>query len=360
MSVDNTAAAAVYSIANEVSWLKNILLPGVQALANIKILDKQKDQYDDIDADRRKIIDRAADRYINAINNQLDDFGDAYPDVPLAAQYVPVNPCTELAAQIECNIGSTGRAGVWSKLVSRYNAQNDFTRMVVMDPRWYTNLDLYAFTLGDLLKGEMPQGDLMEVMTDSAEMALLTGRVGGNGQSLRRSISVERLRMQAEGREEMRRQAGLMGRVSPTSRMASPAEMMSTPAQRVGLALTQAQLIQNSLQNVFNRNAQKPPHRLALLNIRLEKAINRLQVQASKASLTNSFVPNYAAILQPVLNALTDSVGGNDAVPRTAQSSGDNPATGGNYLAQNQANPFTNGSSNLTMGHNASDRPAGY
>lgn len=356
-SFKETAAATQYALQNKSNWAKNLLLAGAQAAANIKIVERQKEQYEDISKDRVKLINAALGDYTDRINALLPDFPNAYPDVPQAAEYVPIDPCAEQLGLIECNIGKTSKAHSWASVVSRYQAQTAYTRLVVLDPRWYTNMEMFALTVGQLLRGEIPQGDMMEVMTESAEVSLATGRMGGNGRSLRRSLMVKRLQIQQAGRDALKSEAGLMARVSPTSKMASAADMMTTPAQRISLALTQAQLVQNSLQNLFNANAQKPPYKLAQLNLRLEAAINRLQYAASKASMVNSFVPNYAAILQPQINALSSTVSENNFRPYAPQTGADDPQFGGSFLAQSGANPFTADLKDISSGHKASDRP---
>jgi hypothetical protein len=342
VSFDATAAAAIYTVENTSSWAKNFLLAGAQTAANITLLEKQRTQYEDISQDRIRIINHAVSNYHTRLQSVIRSMKEAYPDNPQAEAYIPVNPCDEQEDQIECNLGTTTRANEWATLVSRYQAQSDFTRMVVLDPRWYVNIDMYSITLGDLLRGEFPVGDLMEVMTGSAEASLATGRVGGSQRMGRRNVATARLRLQAAGRAELRRQAALMGSVSPIKRMASPDEMMQTPQQRIALALTQAQLIQNSMQNWFNRNAQKPPYRLARLNLKMEKAVNVLQMQVSRANLTNTFVPNYAAILAPQINALTSTVPTNIPRPFNPSTAGTDPQVGGGYEEQNASNPFTN------------------
>ena len=353
-----TASAAVYAGANEYNWLQNLLLPGLQAAANILIIEKQKDKYDAIDADRRRLIDTAVDNYVTRVTELLPNYQDAYPDVPQAAEYVPVDPCVEQRQAVECNLGNTTSANEWAMTVSRLQAQSDYTRMVVLDPRWYVNVDLHAMTIHQLLKGEYPVGDLMEVMTDCAEQALATGRIGGNGRMTRRSVATGRLRMQQQGRDALKAEARLMGRISPTSRMASPSEMMSTPQQRIALMLTQAQLIQNSLQNIFNAEAQKPPFKMAQLSLRMERVINQLQMEAAKASLVNTFVPNYSAILQPQINALSSVVSQSSPRPYSPASSADAPEYGGSYVEQSAANPYTSPLGDLNSSHRASDRPS--
>ena len=80
-------------------------------------------------------------------------------------------------------------------------------------------------------------------------------------------------------------------------------------AQRVGLALTQAQLIQNSLQNKNNQLAQKDPHLMAELRVKMDRLLLKLQHEANKGTLVNQFVPNYAAILQPQIQSIAQAIG---------------------------------------------------
>lgn len=341
---DHTGAAAIYATSNQLSWAQALLVPGLQAAANILILERQKSYYDDISNEQKATIDLAVANYLACIDGLLPMFEDAYPDVPEAAEYVPVNPCQEQGDTIECNIGHIARANDWAYCINRLHEQNDLTRAVAFDPRWLVNMDLSSMTIQDLLRGKFPVSDLMEVMTDTAEQSCLTGRIGGCRHLTSRNLGISRLRMQHTGREELRKNAKMFEDISPHRRQRGIEEMMQTPQQRIALALTQAQLIQNSLQNVNNQNAQKPPHRLAELQMRLEKCINKLQHEASKASLVNSYVPNYAAILQPQIRALAGAagmaIGGAFGGASTTQSSYNSPSVGGNYQDLMGANPF--------------------
>jgi hypothetical protein len=108
--------------------------------------------------------------------------------------------------------------------------------------------------------------------------------------------------------------------------------MMVTPAQRIALNLTQAQLIQNSLQNVFNKNARKPPHIMAELMVELDSIVNTLKGEASKAAMVNGFVPDYASVLNPQIQAVASSFsenfGGNQNAASAPVSSGSVQSSG--------------------------------
>jgi hypothetical protein len=113
--------------------------------------------------------------------------------------------------------------------------------------------------------------------------------------------------------------------------------MMQSPAQRINLALQQAQLIQNSLQNAYNLAVQVPLGRTAKLQARIQKCITLLSTRLSKANLVNTYVPNYATALTPTINQFANALGG------TLFSGFGNSNTGG-YTAGGQAPRFGYGS----------------
>ena len=85
--------------------------------------------------------------------------------------------------------------------------------------------------------------------------------------------------------------------------------MMVSPSERISLALNQAQLIQQSLQNKNNSLAQKSPHLFAKLQTRISRDITRLQQKASEALLVNTHVGNYAATIVPKTSNISGLVG---------------------------------------------------
>jgi hypothetical protein len=104
--------------------------------------------------------------------------------------------------------------------------------------------------------------------------------------------------------------ASINQNVSPVARMVDIRDMMQSPAQRINLALQQAQLIQNSLQNAYNLAVQVPLGRTAKLQARIQKCIMLLSTRLSKANLVNTYVPNYATALTPTINQFANALGG--------------------------------------------------
>lgn len=306
-SGEHTAAALIYSTANKFSWAKNLVMPGVQAAAMITLLQRQKSLYEEQAGQQRRVIDLAFDYYSDRLDSIIagGELEQAYPDVPQAAEYVPVDPCAEQQRGIDCNGENLSAANSWAQCINRLHEQADLTRAVVLDPRWLVNMDMYSIQVGDLLQGTIRPDGLMETMTDVAEEALASGRVGGVRRATTRALALERLRRVRLGQRELRAEAEFINRISPQKRQADIREMMVTPQQRLSLALTQAQLVQNSLQNLFNRNAQKPSSSMERLKLKLDQAVQVMKLQAMKANLFNTYVPNYATVLQPQIDEVS-------------------------------------------------------
>ena len=330
-TADPAAAAVIYAGATAFSWAKALAIPGIQALANIKLLEKQDKIYRNIRSSQRSVLQSSLTTYTNAISALMPELEAAYPDTPQVARYVPIDPCKEAQDLIACNMAGMNRADEWAKCVNQLNQQNAIARAVFFDPKWVENVDLYAMTVADLLRGRFPVTDA-PLTGDEDELSAFNARTGGVGFASARNYGLSRGRSRAVGRREMIDEADMMESISPVSRQVDIRDMMSTPEQRIAFTLTQAQLIQNSLQNVFNRDAQKPPYLMAQLNAKLEVAINRLQHQASRASIAGTHVPNYAAILQPQIAAITQGVG--NSLSYTPFGKGNAPEL--------QANPYTN------------------
>jgi hypothetical protein len=287
-----------------------LLVPGVQAAANILLMEKQKSDYDKIVAIQRTLLATAVSRYVTDLDALMPLFADALPDVPQAAIFAPVDACCVQGAAIECNLSHIERAALWAATTNRAKEQDAIVRSVVFDPNFLVNMAMTSDQIRDLLRGILPVGDVIEVLSDNAEQAQMTGRIGSSRKTTMRDLGLSKLRGQAAGREEFRRHHQFIGSViAPVSRVSNIDDMMQTPQQRVALALTQAQLIQNSLQNLYNRNAQKAPYLLAQLQTKIQKVITKLQFEANKATLVNTFVPNYAAILQPMIKSVAGAIG---------------------------------------------------
>ena len=308
------------------------LMPALQAAATIAILKRQKDQYNEIADDRIRLMEQAVKNYCDAIDACIASgvFREAFGSVPDAILYDPVNPEQEHDGLINDNLKTLPAAQRHMQAVNRLVENNDVARMVALDPKYLVNLQMESCQIKDLLAGKLPVDDVIEVMTDTAEQACLLGRIGNTKGLTARNLGISRVRAQAAGRAAFERHNNMLNRdVSPISRQSNLIDLLQTPQQRIALALTQAQLIQQSLQNAANADAAGDPTTYAELQAKLQKINNRLGVEAQRGNMINQFVPNYAAILQPQIQSLTEALpwGEEDAVKRPDRPTPSNPTT---------------------------------
>ena len=306
-------AAALYVASNIFSWSEARKMPDRQADANKKVLELQKAHYDAITDTQRTKLNAAIVDYTSSVDVVLNGtvFEEAMPNVPAAAEYVPIDACCLQGSTIECNISHIERAKSYVNYVNRQHEQNDLIRFLSFDPGFLTNLDICNKSVQDMMRGIIPIGDVVDVVSDQAELAALSGRIGNTRKTTARDLGISKLRIQSAGREEFRRHGQYLSSVvSPLGRQHDITEMMQTPGARIQLALAQAQLIQNSLQNKNNSLAQKEPYKLAELQARMNQIVTKLQSKSAEALLTNNFVPNYASIVVPKTDNISGLVGG--------------------------------------------------
>lgn len=342
-SVGAAASAALYVASNIYSWSEAKRMPELQAEANKKVLELQDAQYDKISRNQRSIITDAISKYLDGINGMLQAqaFEDAFPEVPLAAEYIPVDACCIQSSTIECNISQTERAEAYISYVNRLHERNDLVHALSMDPRFLVTLDIQSQSIQDLTRGILPIGDVVEIVGDVAEQASIYGRIGNTRKTTARDLGISKLRAQTAGRKEFRETtAWANSAVSPQSRQGDIRSMMQTPQERIALALHQAQLIQQSLQNKNNALAQKEPYKMAELQTRIQRDITLLQSRTSKALLVNTHVPNYAATIVPKMDnfsGLVGSIGQAVSNANTSHFFGGPPSSQDGYRGQAQS-----------------------
>ena len=170
------------------------------------------------------------------------------------------------------------------------------------------------------MHGKLPIDEVINVLTDEAEQAALAGRIGNTSRRTHRSLGLSRLSMQRAGRAAMDASIGMAQKVSPIQRAQTMQDLLTRPSERIGLALTQAQLIQQSLQNANNATAAGNPSRFGELQIAMQKLTARLGQEAQRGNMINQFVPNYAALLAPQINSISEALLGSG--DRTGASTG--------------------------------------
>jgi hypothetical protein len=359
-AVGSAASAALFVASNIYSWSEARKMPGRQADANRKVLELQKQQHDEITQNQRNILNSAIDQYFVSVETLLNDgtFENAFPDVPEAAEYVPVDACCLQLSTIECNIGATNRADDYVRYINRLHEQNDLAHALSMDPRFLVTLDIQSQSIQDLTRGILPVGDVIEIVGDAAEQASMYGRIGNTRKLVARDLGVSKLRAQAAGRKEFREATAWANTsVSPQARQGDIRSMMLSPQERVQLALHQSQLIQQSLQNKNNTLAQKEPYLMAKLQTKIQEYITRLQSKASEALLVNTHVPNFAATIYPKMDNVSGLVGG---IGQAVSNANVSHFFGGPSSSQDGYRGNNSTYDVASTQRNASDRPPGF
>lgn len=314
-TTDYAEAAQIYADAykqvNQFSWTQQLLLPAIQAAAMLMILRYQKSQYDDIESKRIRYIEGAVSQFrecSRAIREQVENASD---DVPLPAMYQPVSPGGDQWETVSEHLTMMPTLACYAADVSRYHQEQDLARAVVMNPRYYEMQEITWTSIADLMKGILPMGLVMETLTRSSERSLISGRLGRAHGQYRRDMGLTDYRVQQAARAEQRAERGSLNQdVSPLARSGDIREMIVKPTDRLGFAIQQAQLLQNSLQNAYNACARKAPFLMNLIQMEMQECLNVMQLNAGKAGLVNSYVPNYAGIFNSQVRDLSSGLVG--------------------------------------------------
>lgn len=290
----------------------NLALPALQAAATIGILNHQHGLHEDIANKRIGLIDDSVSNWVTSMDALIGAsfFSDAFGTVPEAAVYQPVVAGDVQFATIQENLQNTPGADRAMVAANRLNEQNDIARMVVFDPAWYQNMHRASIQIKDLMEGKLPIDSVVDVLTDNAEQAALNGRIGNTCKMTARDLGISRLQMQALGRLEMGRNIDRVHAASPQQRQVAIQDMFQTPQNRIGLALSQAQLIQNSLQNAHNLAAAGDPAALAKVQYEATKIQMKLGQEGQRGNLINQFVPDFASVLTPQVNSIVEKLHG--------------------------------------------------
>jgi hypothetical protein len=291
-----------------------LLVPALQAIATVVILNKQKEFHDEIAEKRIELIDEAVTNWIGGMEGMISSgmVGEAFGTVPASAAYIPVDSRETIYAAINENLQNVPAAERHIAAVNRMNENNDIVRMTAFSPEFLHLVHKSSSSIRDLINGKLSIDEVVNVLTDDSEQAALQGRIGNTGRRTHRSLGITRLNLQRFGRRELEAQVKLASAVSPMDRQQTMQDMLGTPARRVALALTQAQLIQQSLQNANNAAAAGNPTKLGELQLSLQKFTNRLAQEAQRGNMVNQFVPNFAALLEPQIKSITEALLGED------------------------------------------------
>ena len=327
--------AQVYREQNNFDIIRDLAIPAVQAAANISILQYQKSQYDDIEQRRVGYLESAVDQWCDRINDLLVDIEAATDDVPEPALFQPVSPSGEQYQTVSDNLEIARSTEAYICYLNETHQEQDLIRQVLLNPDYYKVNEVTWVSIGSLIDGEIPESLIVETQTRAKEKACQNGRIGRSSRQTARDLGLIDYRVRKAGRAEAREERASQNRdVTPISKQADLREMMVTPQQRIGFAIQQGQLLQNSLQNAHNACARKAPFLQAQVQVALQKATNEMNLLAGRSSLVNAFVPDFASVLNPQITAVTNGLGGlfggsgNNSISNLGRNSGTNDFQG--------------------------------
>lgn len=303
------AAAGIYTGGRIGTNLLNNVQNYLVAIAQIKALkwmmDKQEESWEKVSKKQIRCVEVAVNEFLTTMRGELlPTFAAAYPEVPQAIPYVPVDPAVSNFQTMVDNIATAPKTTEYMVAANHWHRANYMARAELLSPGFTTAFrNAMSITSGEL-EGRLTVADEIETLTDVAENAARLGRIGNVAGLTHISLGISGRRLRKEGQLSLARHVEMMERVSPVSSELTFQDFLEKPENRINLALQQAQLIQNSLQAIANRDAQKAPRLLAELQAKMQMAIMALQFGANKANMQNQFVPNYTGIFGNAVNGL--------------------------------------------------------
>ena len=289
---------------NADSWEQRLLLPGLEMASQLLLLEWQKDQFEELKEERLGYIQCATTQWIERMDYLRDYLSEIIDDIPQQAMYQPVSFAGEQLETVTDNMQALKYNAQYVEQVNRHHVEHDLARQALLNPKYYEQTECSATSIGDLMKGRLPIDDVVEILSDTAQQALLTGKIGNSCKLTLRNLGISTLRAQTAGRQEAREERRSVNETSPIQRMADVRSLEVTPADRVSIAITQAQLMQNSLQSAYDTCSKKAPYLWHQLQMDIKKAEMEVMNQAQKAGMTTAFVPNYAQLFSQQLGDL--------------------------------------------------------
>ena len=278
-------------------------IASLQASVQAALLDAQIDRGQELADQRLCFLDNAIAQICNCYNDILARVQDISDEIPEVAMYQPVQPAGEQLEAVRMNWEATPYIDEFIKDVNRKHQEADFLRQVAFNPKYYQmNKDTWC-SIHSLIKGELEDDQMINIVGDRAKTDLLIGRLGNNCRATWRALQVEKQNVKARGRLEQRQERSSFNQdVSPIARMGDIRTMQLTPIELIGVGVQQGQLVQNSLQNAYNACAMKDPYLAQEMQLKLSECLSKMQLQMGKANLIDTFIPNYNSIFGAQVN----------------------------------------------------------
>lgn len=321
----SVASATIYTAGrvttNALAWTQSLAAMAIQVAAMKWLMDKQTSQYDKISKKQISYLEEAVDQFMVMLENQIVPMmQDAYPDVPQAAEYTPVDPELLAYNTFVSNLKNQEKGYEMIAAMNNTARLNYRARLYLLSPLAVECVNLEGVQIKAMMQGKASNDDIMEIFESVDDNALATGRIGNMGRQTAAALGVTRMRLQAAGREALHAHlAGLNANVAPIAAEARLEDYFLKPQNVLGFAIQQMELIQQSTQNLYNTKAQKPPYRMGIIKAKMNAMMAQLQLLANRGNLVNQFVPNTAAVFGPMIQNFLSQFQDQTRVDRAAE-----------------------------------------
>lgn len=308
----SVASATIYTggriATNGLSWASAAIVGGLFIAGAKALNDDMIGTYNKQTRLEITMVETALKNYIEEMENFIiTKFQAAYPDKPQVAEYQPILPGTELSRSFQNRMNSLAAAEEYQIAYNHLHRVNYLAQKELCSPGFQRALAMCSKQAIALMEGQLPVDDLRELTVDVAENAALRGMIGNTQAITMRRLGVSTLRAQAAGRAALKDTVDLINATIPADEIGVK-DLVISPSEEVNIALQQAQLIQQSLQQKYNVAARKAPYLMGELAARLQMAITRLQFEANKANMGQKFVPDYRGVFSQLTGGLMNKV----------------------------------------------------
>lgn len=174
---------------------------------------------------------------------------------PKAAPYEPIDFGEHQIDTIMGNYDALPYIEGLTKKTNNLITDESMRRAKRLIPGYKSSMKTLGNATGSLLNGQIPYEDALGIVSDRAELANGLGIPGTSTNATLKDLGISRLGALNQGAGLLGNMVSMAEQISPRGGYANPQSMMLQPSQTLPLAMQQAQLEQQSGQNVNNLGA---------------------------------------------------------------------------------------------------------
>ena len=193
--------------------------------------------------------------------------GGAFGSVPNAARYQPIDFDKEQLASVMGNFKNLGGINDLVRGTNGMLSRADLDRAKRLIPGYASNMQTQGRNAGQLLNGQLPYDDVMEIVADRGEATNGLGIPGTGTSATLRDLGLSRLDAIKAGGGIMKDMVGMAESISPINRYSKPSDFFVSPTDRIRMAMEQNGVVQQSNQSANNLAGMGNPSAQAALQM---------------------------------------------------------------------------------------------